>query len=196
MQPKYLDAVDPEFKDIVGIPDDNGLLPMDYDIANPPESYRQDDELDDFVKIFSQAELQKRSRLEPARTAPPPNQGRPESKPEETETCEEFFGLCEKRATPGKVRFSKRLVPETDEIMVEAWNSTGECISTRFIPAGAEIPEDSPLAKASVTDAMNKTLAQIRAALLPEEFEAARKAVAALDVDLFLQICRRAQVTA
>jgi hypothetical protein len=148
---------------------------------------------DDFTKLFEPdgQELKKtkpdvvRSRMAPARQ---------ETEPEVS--AEEFFGECTKRASNSyKIKLTKRLCSETGEVMVEHWNAAGECIATTFIPAGQDIPGDSVLAKASITDSMLKTLTQIRAALLPEEIEAATKAVKALDVDAFLQICRRAQVT-
>jgi hypothetical protein len=177
-------SIDPEFKELVAIPDDNGLLPLDYDIAHPAPSYQQDS--DDFSKVFEsdRQELKKgdvvRSRMAPAR-----------QKPSEL-SVEEFFGDCEKRASAsGRVRLTKRLVPDTNEVMVEAWNSDGECIYTNFLPVGDDVSQGSPLEKASITDSMLKTLAGLRSALLPEEFEAASKAVVALDVDLFLQIVRR-----
>jgi hypothetical protein len=178
-----------EFKEICAIEYGDSGEPLDYE--RDRFSYCQ--ATDDFGKLFEGdgQELKKtkpdvvRSRMAPARQEPKPEL-----------SVEEFFGECTKCASdPHKIKLTKRLI-EGSEILVEGWDSSGTCVMTRVVAAGEDIPEGEPLAKASVTDSMLKTLTQIRAALLPEEFEAAQKAVAALDIDAFLQICRRARVTA
>jgi hypothetical protein len=191
---RNLDHVDLEFRDFVKIDEGDSGFPQDYDSRHPMPSFCEaTDDLDKFFQVGDDDQkLQKlnRSRMETNRNP------KPESKPAETTSCEEFFDCnVEKRASSsGKIRLFKRLIAENNEVAIEGFNADGTCCYTRFVSVDA-IDEGSPLAKASVTDSMNKTLTQLRAALLPEEFEAAQKAVAALDVDLFLQICRRAQVT-
>jgi hypothetical protein len=188
MKPNYLDFVDIEFKDVVAIPVDNYAgFP---ELAHPMQSFQQNS--DDLEKLFApdEQQLQKlnRSRMAPTRTAPQENKPEPQS-------VEEFFGECEKRSSdPHKIKLTKRLVD--GEILVEGWNSVGECVYSRTDSAGEAIDEGSPLAKASISDSMLRTLAGLRSLLLPEEFAAAEKAVKAFDVDLFLQICRRAQAAA
>lgn len=189
--------VDLEFRDLIKVEGGDSGDPLIIDCMHPRPMSCQSDDLEKFFEAgHAEQSLQKNARdwrTEFLRSIS--RKPEPKNEPEE-ESCEAFYD-CEKRASSrSTVKLTKRLCPETDEIMVEHWNSEGECISTTFVPAGAEISEGEPLAKASITSSMLKTLAQIRAALTPEEFEAASKAVKALDVDAFLQICRRAQVTA
>jgi hypothetical protein len=183
-----------EFADLVRVETGDSGPPAEVDCAHERPLFCES--TDDIVKFFQtgrdERELQKlnRSRMEPTRNAPPKSQPEPQS-------VEELFGQCEKRSSGrGTVKLTKRYIAETDEIMVEAWNSEGECVATRFISAGQDISEGSSLAKASISDSMLKTLAGLRSSLTPEEFEAAARAVKALDVDAFLQICRRAQTAA
>jgi hypothetical protein len=124
--------------------------------------------------------------MAPTRNAPP------EDKPADDESCEAFLDCkVEKRASSrGRVRLSKRLIPETGEILIEGWNDRGECTYTKCIPAGEDVPEDSPLAKNTISSSMVKTLAQLRSKLTAEEITAAEKAIKALDVSGFLEIIR------
>jgi hypothetical protein len=182
-----------EFKEICAIEYGDSGSPLDYE--RDRFSYCQN--TDDFSKLFegdhAAQELQKRdvvrSEMKPNRNSPAP-----ESQPED-QSCEEFFGSCEKRASSrSTIKLTKRLID--NEILVEGWDASGECVMTRVVAAGDEIPADAPLAKASITSSMFKTLEQLRSALTSDEIEAATKAVKSLDIDLFLQICRRAQAAA
>ena len=201
-------SIDPEFKELCGIPDDNGLLPLDFDIANQPETYSQRDTLEDFLKSFSPEGLLKlsgrgpsitapvrgregvsRSRMEPARNAP--------REAESAEmSVEEFIGDCEKRASAvGKVRLFKRFIAETNEVAIEAYDHNGECISTRFVSAN-EVDKNSPLAKAaslSISGEMQKTLNEARAWMTSDNVALAEKAIRSLDVSGFLAIIRAAK---
>jgi hypothetical protein len=168
--------VDPEFRFLVTIDDANpGLTPMDYDIAHPAPSYQQNS--DDVMKLF-QADVHKVSQ----------NANVVVKSSEEEPSVEELLA-CEKRPSAlGKIRLTKRLLPETNELVIEGFDAAGQCVLTRVLPAGEEISEGEPLAKATITSSMYKTLARFRTSLLPEEVAAAEKAILSLDLPAFLQI--------
>jgi hypothetical protein len=188
-----LDNVDLEFKDLIKIDEGDSGYPQDFDCMHPMPQFCA--ATDDLEKLFQgDDELQKRdvvrSEMKPNRNSPAP-----ESKPVEEQTCEEVFD-CEKRSSSrGTVKLFKRLIPETNEIAIEAFDYRGECTSTRFASA-EEIDEGSPLAKSEIMSQMNKTLSQVRASMTAEEVVLAEKAIRSLDVPAFLEIIRSAQAAA
>jgi hypothetical protein len=179
-----------EFADLARVETGDSGESAEVDCAHERPMYSQDD---DFEKFFQAGhdgqELQKRdvarSRMAPARQ---------ETEPELS--VEEFFGECTKRSSdPYKIKLTKRLIAG-GEILVEGWDASGTCVMTRVVAAGEDISEGEPLAKAAITSSMQKTLAQFRASLLPEEVKACEKAIASLDLPAFLAIIDRAKTAA
>jgi hypothetical protein len=193
MEPKYLEKVDLECREFAQIDGGDSGFPQDYDSRHPmPQFCEATDDIAKFFQSDAGEELQKRdvvrSEMKPTRNAPQ------ESKPEETETtCEEFFDCkVEKRASSSdKLRVTRRLIPETNEVMFEYWDYQGSCIFTKFVDT-SEVPEgEQPLAKSEIMSQMFKTLNQVRNQMMAEDVELAEKAIRSLDIPCFLEIVRR-----